>query len=326
MADGVMSESVDSVAPRAMAAPSDRRGRRDAAVIAAGGALLWWLCRFHASLMPFWAPWDFSWLWYGGFALAIWSYARGVRRVETARWRIALAAIGAALIWAVLQTRYEYLAQHMFFFNRIQHVVMHHLGPFLIAVAWPWPVLAAGAPGWLKRVIAHRWSDAVLRFFQRADIACALFVGLIALWLFPPVHFIAMIDPRLYAVMNWSMVVDGLLFWSVALDPRPRAQAHNSFAVRIFMNVVIAPPQIAMGALIAFADTDVYRFYAWCGRFYPGVDALSDQRIGGLIVWIPPAMMSVAGLLLALNNMRIDEERRGVKTSGGVASSSWTGR
>jgi hypothetical protein len=31
----------------------------------------------------------------------------------------------------VLQTRFEYWAQHMFFLNRIQHVVMHHFGQSL---------------------------------------------------------------------------------------------------------------------------------------------------------------------------------------------------
>jgi putative membrane protein len=310
-------------------APLDKapRGGRDAALFAAGGLLLWWLCRYHSSWMPVWAPWDFSWLWYGAYALTGWSYVRGLKRVATPRWRIASFAVGMMLIWAVLQTRFEYLAQHMFFLNRIQHMVMHHLGPFLISFAWPWPVLAAGAPRWLRRGLAHRSFDAAMRFFQRPDIACVLFVGLIALWLFPPVHFVAMIDPRLYAVMNWSMVVDGVLFWSVVLDPRSPAEAHNSFAARIIMAVVVAPPQIAMGAAIAFTNSDIYAFYAWCGRIFPTIDAVSDQHIGGLIVWIPPAMMSVLGLLIALNLMRIDEERRAGPASGsGVASSGWTGR
>ena len=302
-------------------------GWRDAALFAVGGALLWWLCRFHSSWMPIWAPWDFSWLWYGGFALTGWSYVRGLRRVATPPWRIALFTIGMTLIWAVLQTRYEYFAQHMFFLNRIQHVVMHHLGPFLIAVAWPWGVLEAGAPRWLRQVIAHRWFDAILRFFQRPDTACVVFVGLIALWLYPPVHFVAMIDPRLYTIMNWSMVVDGVLFWSVVLDPRSPAEARNSFAARIIMAVAVAPPQIAMGAAIAFTNSDVYRFYAWCGRIFPTIDAVSDQHIGGLIVWIPPAMMSVLALLIALNLMRIDEERHSEGPhDGAVASSRWTGR
>jgi putative membrane protein len=123
------------------------------------------------------------------------------------------------------------------------------------------------------------------------------------------------------------MVVDGVLFWSVVLDPRSAAEAHNSFAARIIMAVVVAPPQIAMGAAIAFTNSDIYTFYAWCGRIFPTIDAVSDQHIGGLIVWIPPAMMSVLGLLIALNLMRIDEERRAGPTSGrGVSSSGWTGR
>jgi putative membrane protein len=312
-----------------MSAPGadEAHGWRDAALFAVAGALLWWLCRYHASWVPDWAPWDFSWLWYGGFALTGWSYVRGLRRVPTARWRIALFAIGMTLIWAVLQTRFEYLAQHMFFLNRIQHVVMHHLGPFLIAVAWPWTVLQAGAPRWLQRVIAHRWFDGVLRFFQRPDVACVVFVGLIALWLYPPVHFIAMIDPALYTVMNWSMVVDGVLFWSVVMDPRGAAEARNSFAARIVMAVAVAPPQIAIGAVIAFTNTDIYAFYAWCGRIFPTIDAVSDQHIGGLIVWIPPAMMSALALLIALNLMRIDEERKSAgRARSGVASSAWTGR
>lgn len=321
---GIIAQGAAEAKARIGKAP---RGWRDAALLSVGGLLLWWLCRYHASRMPVWAPWDFSWLWYGAYALTGWSYVRGLKRVATPRWRIALSVIGMVLIWAVLQTRFEYLAQHMFFLNRVQHMVMHHLGPFLISLAWPWPVLEAGAPSWLKRVVAHRWFDAVLRFFQRPDTACVLFVGLIALWLFPPVHFVAMIDPRLYAVMNWSMVVDGVLFWSVVLDPRNAAEAHNSFAARIIMAVVVAPPQIAMGAAIAFTNSDIYTFYAWCGRIFPTIDAVSDQHIGGLIVWIPPAMMSVLGLLIALNLMRIDEERRaGPASDGGVSSSGWTGR
>ena len=199
----------------------DAGGWRDAAIVAAAGAVLWWLCRFHASWVPFWAPWDFSWLWFGGYALALWSYARGLRRVATPGWRIALFLVGMAAIWAVIQTRYEYLAQHMFFFNRIQHVTMHHLGPFLIAAAWPWPVLAAGAPKWLRRTIEHRWFDAGLRFFQRPDVACVVFVGLIALWLFPPVHFVAMIgfDPGVPIAFDPTVTVLSLLAAIVGAVP-----------------------------------------------------------------------------------------------------------
>ena len=251
------------IAPDVRAALHRRSGRA-AGFLALVGIILWWACNFEASHVPLWAPWDFSLLWYGAYAFAGWSYVRGLKACPQPVWRMALFVLGMAAIWTVLQTHFEYAAEHMFFLNRIQHVVMHHLGPFLIALAWPWATLYRGMPAWGRRIFDHRWLARAMRWAQQPEIACVLFVGLIALWLYPPVHFVAMINPWLYQLMNWSMVVDGLLFWCVVLDPRPREQAHNSFAARAMMGIAVMFPQIAIGAIIAFADHDVYGFYAWC--------------------------------------------------------------
>ena len=73
----------------------------------------------------------------------------------------------------------------------------------------------------------------MLRAVQRPVSAFLLFEGLLMLWLVPPVTFRAMLDPRLYAIMNASMVVDGLLFWFLVLDPRPAPAAPISFFTRL---------------------------------------------------------------------------------------------
>jgi putative membrane protein len=161
-------------------------------------------------------------------------------------------------------------------------------------------------------------------------LASFLFVGLIALWLLPPVHFWAMIDPRIYAVMNWSMVVDGILFWCLVLDPRPSPPARCSFPVRLIMAVLVMFPQIAMGAMITFASRDIYEFYAWCGRIWASIGPIDDQQYGGLIVWIPPAMMSVVALLVIINMVRLQEERADRKEEPQgegivISSARWTG-
>ncbi|GAA4763673.1 cytochrome c oxidase assembly protein [Stakelama sediminis] len=310
-----------------MPAVSPVDDRRGIGLLLAVTVLLWLVSHFRASWMPVWAPWDFSPAWFLSFAFTLWWFFRGLRSVPLAWWRIGFFLAGMGVIWAVLQTHFEYAAQHMFFLNRIQHLVMHHLGPFLIAIAWPWETIVAGMPEPVRRITRHAWVERVLGWVRQPEIAVSLFVGLIALWLWPPVHFVAMIDPALYSVMNWSMVVDGVLFWAVVLDPRGPERAGNSFAMRAGMTVGVILPQIAMGAVIAFADKDIYTFYAWCGRLYPGMDALSDQRLGGLFVWIPPAMMSLIGLLLVLNNMRREQERTAPKSDGsGISSASWTGR
>ncbi len=64
--------------------------------------------------------------------------------------------LGVVLIYAVVQTHYDYLSQHMFFFHRLQHLVLHHLGPFLIALGVPGAALWAGMPDFLKPVLRSR--------------------------------------------------------------------------------------------------------------------------------------------------------------------------
>ena len=300
------------------------------------GCLFWWLSEFHVSSLPFVGPWDFSWLWYLAATLAVFWYLRGLFRMQRSErpsaWRSTAYFSGLGLIYFVLQTHFDYLAQHMFFLNRVQHIVMHHLGPFLIALSWPGAALAAGVPERVLRASGRPGLRRVLRVLQQPFLAAALFVGLIVLWLLPSVHFRAMIDPRLYAVMNWSMVLDGVLFWCLVLDPRPSPPAMCSFPARIVTVVLIMFPQIATGALIAFAGHDIYSFYAWCGRIYPSIGAMDDQQYGGLIIWIPAAMMSVVALLVVINALRLAEERGEGETAhedveGGlvVSSRAWTG-
>lgn len=282
-----------------------------AAVLGVGG-LLYWLCRFHPAATPVWAPWDFSWPEYLAFALTIVWFFRGLAdappgaRPSVAR-RIAFFC-GLALTYAVMQTHFDYMAQHMFFLNRFQHVAMHHAGPFLIALGLAGGTIRRGMPAQLQRAVDSRPVALAMGVLQQPALAAVLFAGLFYFWLIPSIHFRAMIDPRLYFLMNASMVLDGLLFWSLVLDPRPRPPARISYGVRFLLAAAVMFPQIALGAVITFSQHDLYPYYDLCGRLFPSIGALEDQEIGGIVMWIPPAMMSVIAALLVLNALRIYEE------------------
>ena len=170
----------------------------------------------------------------------------------------------------------------------------------------------------------------MMRVLQQPVVAPVLFVGLFYFWLIPGVHFRAMIDVRLYAVMNWSMVLDGILFWSLVLDPRPKPPARVSFGVRAALAFAVMFPQIALGAVITFAQRDLYPYYDLCGRLFPSLGALNDQHIGGIVIWIPPAMMSVIGVLVVITALRLHEESTTETDHDAVAlaalARSWTGR
>jgi putative membrane protein len=284
-----------------------------AAVVAVGGIIAL-LCRDMPTKLPVWAPYEFSWSEFLATGLAIVWYILGVRRMAVAE-RPALArhlafATGTGLIYAVLQTHFEYMAQHMFFLNRLQHLVMHHLGPFLIALSWPGGAICLGMPAALRRQLAHPALRRAVYVAQHPIIAGVLFVGIIDLWLIPSVNFRAMIDHRLYALMNWSMVIDGIFFWCLILDPRDCPPARSSVPVRLATAIVVMFPQISLGSYLTFSTRDLYTFYDLCGRLYPSLSAIADQHIGGLFVWIPASMMSSAAFLLTLNFLRLREDAR----------------
>ncbi len=285
------------------------------AAILALGALLWLASSRYPAEMPAIGPYDFAPTIYLAIAFTGFWYLRGLRRLASAdrpaTWRQACFLAGLALLYVVTQTGLEYPMQRMFFLHRIQHVVLHHVGPVLIGLSMAGPVILAGGPSWLARLAASRAARGTMRVLPQPVLATVLFSGSFYLWLWPPLHFVAMLSRPLYEFMNWTMAADGILFWAMVLDTRRCPPAHARFGTRAALAVAVMFPQIVLGAVITFATRDLYPFYAFCGRYFPGISAVTDQQIGGIVIWIPPAMMSAVALIVVLNNMRRAEARGG---------------
>lgn len=275
------------------------------------------------SLVGWLTPWEPLYWLIALFALATWCYTCGLVRRRSRRDIVPAMSfyIGLITMYAVMQTHLDYYGHYVFFLHRLQHLILHHMGPFLIALSLPSAVLAAGAPRWLRHV--WRWLTAftplrwAYRFIQNPVIAGLVFVGLIAFWLMPSIHFIAMLSKTDYWLMNLSMAVDGLLFWWFMLDNRKPGTTPTTYSIwlRVLVLWAVMPPQIAIGAYITLAQNTVYDVYAICGRAFP-ISPIVDQQIGGLITWIPAAMMSVmATLILIRFTFQHDRAAEAAKTA-----------
>jgi len=243
-------------------------------------------------------------------------FARGAPKARMTLRRQLSFWFGLVALYIALHTRLDYYFEHEFFMHRAQHLVLHHLGPFFIAWSYPGAALRAGIPfSWRQRfmrpALRTKPVRVVLDVLFHPVVAVVLFVGLIYFWLLSPIHFKAMLDWRLYRVMNWSMVIDGLMFWWLVLDSRPAPPARLAPGRRIMMVVAAIPPQIVLGALIFFTPRELYPIYSICGRAFTWISPIRDQQIGGLLLWIPGSMMSVFGALIALRHwMRLSARER----------------
>jgi putative membrane protein len=257
-------------------------------------------------------PWEFSWPIFLVTGLCLGWFWRGLARLtESAKpplWRRISFLLGVFATYAVLQTHVDYYAQHMFFVHRAQHFVLHHIGAFLIALGMPGEAIWAGMPDFLKPALGSRPVRAAVDVIQHPAVAPVLFVGLIYLWLIPDFHTRVMLNARLYNLMNASMAIDGIFFWCLILDSRPHPPARLGFGLRALLVIAVEPLQMALGAILSLSSRDYYPVYSICGRFW-NIAALSDQHYGGLIIWLPSTMTSLAGMICVLVAMRLNEER-----------------
>jgi putative membrane protein len=274
------------------------------------GATLYMISARLPAELPVFLPWEFHWPEFLAVVLALAWFTRGLALVADPPrlWRRICFVAGVLSFYIVLQTRVDYYAQHLFFMHRWAHFVLHHGGAFLIALGMSGPTLYAGMPDFLKPLVTAQPVQRTLNILQHPVVAPALFVGLLYFWLIPSIHSYVMLDAPLYEVMNWTMAINGVMFWSLILDPRPKPPARLSSLVRGALILAIELPQMVLGAILSLSMTDYYPVYTICGRVMD-LTALNDQHLGGLIIWLPGTLTSFAAMIVVLVNMRLNEEK-----------------
>jgi putative membrane protein len=257
-----------------------------------------------ATLLKWIVPWEFSWVFLAVFLSVCVLYLRGSRRLRVSFSRRLVFWIGMAIVYLSLQTYLDFYAEHEFFMHRIQQLLLHHLAPLLIVTAYPASVLRAGLPlSWRVRLLQplqRSWPWRLIRgVILNPLVATLLFVVFVLIWLIPSLQTLAMLDWRVYRFMNWTMLISGFAYWSLVLDHRPHPPGRMTAGLRVLSPAVTMTPQIIAGAIVTFSKTDLYPIFEICGRAFT-FNVLTGQLIGGVITWVPAALIESIGGLMAL--------------------------
>ena len=80
--------------------------------------------------------------------------------------------------------------------------------------------------------------------------------------------------------------------------------------LRVLSPAVTMTPQILVGAIVTFSRTDLYPIFEICGRAFT-FNVLTGQLIGGVITWVPAALIESIGGLMALRQwLHLSRNRR----------------
>jgi putative membrane protein len=227
----------------------------------------------------------------GVAALAVaWIAAwRRSRQPVAARHAVAFSAALAVLLLALNGPLHALADGYLFSAHMVQHLALTLLLP---------PLAIAGTPGWMVDA-ALRWAPAlgsIARRLTRPIPALAAYTIVLVAWHLPAPYDAALEHHALHVVQHLTLIaVSVLAWWPVAstsrlLPPLP-------YGAQLLYLFVFGMPMTIVAAMITGADDLLYRFYAEAPRV-SGLGPLEDQRLGGVIMWVPAGIIPVIAFTL----------------------------
>jgi putative membrane protein len=161
------------------------------------------------------------------------------------------------------------------------HMVQH----LVLTIAVP-PLLLLGTPGWMLRpALSFNWVAAIARKITTPAAAFAIFNLILASWHLPPLYNAAMYFHEVHIIQHLMFLVGAVLMWWPLLSPLPELP-RLSYPGQMLYSFVMTLPMTVISIFIVYADHVLYPAYASAPRLW-GLSPIEDQRIGGLIMWIP---------------------------------------
>lgn len=175
---------------------------------------------------------------------------------------------------------------YLFSVHMLQHLVLTLLFP---------PLLLAGIPGWLLRpLLARPGVLPVARFLTRPWVAALVFSGSLAVWHLGPFYDLMMRDHEVHIATHLMFMVTATLMWWPVMSPVAELLRLPPGLGMLYLFLVGIPMQI-VAAMITFADQVLYPWYAAAPRMW-GLSPLDDQKLGGLLMWIPGNLWMFAAI------------------------------
>lgn len=217
---------------------------------------------------------------------------------------------GLCALFLALESPLDALADHLFCAHQLQHLVLLDIVPICVMQAAPEAILIAGLPRRFGRrlvaaLVGSRLVRGVFRGITRPEVAAILMGGTLYFWQVPRFHDVAVLNEDVHYVMHLTMLGAGLVFWWRVLDRRPPPEG-APFLHRLFMLKFNLMGVVFLGAYLAAKSVVLYDVYD--RRYLPSMSALTDERIGGFVLWFGCAIVVIsAGIAVALRWRRHTE-------------------
>ncbi|HEX5688377.1 MAG TPA: cytochrome c oxidase assembly protein [Roseiflexaceae bacterium] len=243
------------------------------------------IARLQAPSSPYAWQWEHA-LVPLALALVYWLCAGPLRRridgtAEFPRARIQVFMIGVLVLFASVATPLDTLSGYLLTAHMIQHLLMTLIVP---------PLLLLGTPDWMLRpLLALPLARPILRVLTHPVVAFLLFNFVFSAWHVPALYNLALQNDTVHILEHLLFLGTAVLTWWPVFSPTRELPRLSEPAQLLYLFFESLPPTI-LGALITFAGDPLYPEYVSAPRLW-GLSVMLDQQIGGLIMWIPGALV-----------------------------------
>src|SRR5437016_8727941 len=198
----------------------------------------------------------------------------------------AFAAGWIALVVALLSPVAS-ISEVLFSVHMTQHDILILVAAPLLVLGRPIvPLLWALSPRWRLRLgtwSRNRYWSAAWTALTGPLVVWLLHGAALWAWHLPALYQAALGSAAIHALEHTCFLVTACLFWWALIHGRYGRAGYGVAAVFVFATAVHSE---ALGALLTFAPRVWYPLYAMRSSA-AGLDALEDQQLAGLIMWIP---------------------------------------
>lgn len=248
-----------------------------------------------------------------------WRYLVGLRSViahpqgrRQQRWRVPCTLTGVVVLIVVGLSPLGELLEKRLSTHMAQHLVIITVAAPLLALGSPGQVVLAGLPRPLRRrlvTLGHGTPGRSLLtpFGWLASVAA------IWIWHLPGPYDAAVRSNGVHFTEHATFLLTAWLFWARLI--RLARSPHRSITAAAYVAAAV-PPGAALGAVLTFADRPLYPLQAAQARA-SGIDPLLDQRIAGIVMWVPLDLvyLAVAIWLFGRWLLRLQDEARDERTA-----------
>jgi putative membrane protein len=174
---------------------------------------------------------------------------------------------------------------YLFSAHMVQHLLLTLVVPPLLLTGTPTDM----ADAVLGVVMRRRTLGALARAATRPVAALGLYTAALVAWHLPGPYGAALERHAWHVVEHLVLIATAFLAWWPVLSPS-RLLPRLHYGAQILYLFVFGMPMTAVAAMITGAEHVLYPFYAAAPRLW-GLTALADQRLGGLIMWVPAGLI-----------------------------------